>query len=545
LKQPEGSSPAGKVKDGVVGTNPKVDWTYVDPTASTTAPPPVLPQATPPPPTIGVGLLPPVDDFGENLAAKRREADQRAAEKARADAEADARARAIVARFVHALLDAVKRKLAGELKQEIEDTLRKLMDGDGSFEVRDPSDVHLRDRLFDAGVAWWKAMRALAATGLERSAINAVLDVLRQMILASNDQGSVSSPPPGLDRAGKDAWYAEHADLNRRTKALIEEVRGLRKRLESLEPPPPKMLERENASRAEFVRLLGMLKRDLAYDKLSAAGTFALGLRDLVVGGVNGASFGLLGLKPSLPDSSAMSAGSILLSSIVFDTVLGAIGQFAKWAPRAVEGTLDVLRAGGARVRASVSGSPSIGGRLGSGGGFTLPGGGPVGSFKRSAQVTEELLATAKSPKFVERARALGYSDEAIRSLSSRIRGMKVGETLTGGWADAEKILIGRFGVISSREQRILHELGHVLDDVANPGLFAESTRAGFGYSGYLRAERVAFSMQYGPRTIRAAVMAPFTAFAEVHPVVAYGALATADVYLTYKVVRLIQRDSR
>ena len=104
--------------------------------------------------------------------------------------------------------------------------------------------------------------------------------------------------------------------------------------------------------------------------------------------------------------------------------------------------------------------------------GFALPGGVPTGSFARGAQVTEELLAAAKSPRFIERARSLGFSDEAIEALSTRIRSVKVGEIPAGGWSDAEQILIGRRGLITpTREGRIFHELGHVLDDIRSPGL--------------------------------------------------------------------------
>jgi len=55
-----------------------------------------------------------------------------------------------------------------------------------------------------------------------------------------------------------------------------------------------------------------------------------------------------------------------------------------------------------------------------------------------------------------------------------------------------------RYGLLSSRPQRMLQKLGHVLDDVAHPGLFARSSRPGFGWRGFYQAERVAYTMQYG-----------------------------------------------
>jgi hypothetical protein len=161
-------------------------------------------------------------------------------------------------------------------------------------------------------------------------------------------------------------------------------------------------------------------------------------------------------------------------------------------------------------------------GRAGGGrAGFGLPLSTPKGDFTRSAQVTEELLAVARSPKFVERARKLGFSDETIKVLSARIRNVRVGERPRGGWADREQILIGRRGLITpTRKGRIFHELGHVLDDLRNPGLFERSAQRSFGVRGFYEAEKVAYGMQYGPGSIRGAVLAPYGAI--------YGAYPTA-----------------
>ncbi len=175
-------------------------------------------------------------------------------------------------------------------------------------------------------------------------------------------------------------------------------------------------------------------------------------------------------------------------------------------------------------------------------GGLALPGGGPTGNFARSTRVTEELLSAARSPKFLERARSLGFSDEAIEALSARVRSSKVGEILSGGWSDPEQILIGRFGLVTpTRQGRILHELGHVLDDVAHPGLFARSAEPGFGYSGFLKAERVAYAMQYGPGSVRGAVLAPFASVNQAHPVatkVVLGTIIAGEGYFIYRETR-------
>ncbi|MEP0347102.1 RHS repeat-associated core domain-containing protein [Rhodopirellula bahusiensis] len=152
-------------------------------------------------------------------------------------------------------------------------------------------------------------------------------------------------------------------------------------------------------------------------------------------------------------------------------------------------------------------------------GGFALPGGSSTGgSFGRSAQVLDEVVDVAQSQRFINRARRLGFSDDAINALPNRLRqyGDSVGETFTGGWADADQFLVGRWGVLSTRNQRIMHELGHVLDDVANPGLFARSGQAGFGWRGFYNAERVAYTTQYG---FNPAPLTAFNATAQAYPI--------------------------
>jgi hypothetical protein len=151
-------------------------------------------------------------------------------------------------------------------------------------------------------------------------------------------------------------------------------------------------------------------------------------------------------------------------------------------------------------------------------GGFTLPGGGPAGTNSgRTAWVLDEAVGVAQSQRFVDRARRLGFSDEAISVLPNRLLqyGDNVGETFTGGWAGADQFLIGRWGVLSTRNQRIMHELGHVLDDVANPGLFGRAGQTGFGWRGFYNAERIAYTLQYG---FNPSPLTAFNATAQAYP---------------------------
>gem|GEM_PF-4111795 len=126
-------------------------------------------------------------------------------------------------------------------------------------------------------------------------------------------------------------------------------------------------------------------------------------------------------------------------------------------------------------------------------GGFALPGG---GWFRPDAKIIEQAIAIATSPTFIARAKALGFADEVIADLPARLRDYKIaGTQLTGGWADHEAFIIGRLGLKTWVEQRILHELGHVLDDLAHPGLFGKDK---YTWREYFDTESIAYFTQYG-----------------------------------------------
>ncbi len=164
-----------------------------------------------------------------------------------------------------------------------------------------------------------------------------------------------------------------------------------------------------------------------------------------------------------------------------------------------------------------------------------MPGGrASGGDFARSGQLLDEIVEVAQSQRFIERARRLGFSDEVTEALPGRIRqyGDSIGEIRFGGWADADQFLVGRYGLLSSRDQRIMHELGHVLDDLANPGLFARSAQSGFGWRGFYNAERVAYTTQYGfnPYPLTA-----FSATAQAYPIRTRVVVIGGATYVIYE----------
>jgi hypothetical protein len=137
--------------------------------------------------------------------------------------------------------------------------------------------------------------------------------------------------------------------------------------------------------------------------------------------------------------------------------------------------------------------------------GFTMAGTVPA----RVAASAEELLSlelslarTAGSAKFASRARALGYTDEQIAAVIGRIQGYgasgQLGYSATGGFAGENLLLIGRRGIFTTAS-RARHELAHVLDEIANPGLMARSANpSNLGFAGFLRAEISAYRIQSG-----------------------------------------------
>ena len=255
---------------------------------------------------------------------------------------------------------------------------------------------------------------------------------------------------------------------------------------------------------------LGLLGGTAATELGLTSGSFAFSVASGAVGGsLEGTAFGGL-----ISGVGAYSAGASGLET------LGAAGEGAFWGGVSGAGFGAAFGAAGYGLRGLTSTRRGF---------AALPSiDRPIGDFSRSAQVLDEVLDVAQSETFIRRARGLGFSEEAIAGLPGRLRsyGGQIGEIRTGGWSDAEQFLIGRRGVFTSRWQRIAHELGHVLDDIANPGLFQRGSAAGFGFRGFYRAERAAYTMQYGFNPI------PLTAFSasiQSHPYLTLAGIIAAS----------------
>jgi hypothetical protein len=147
-----------------------------------------------------------------------------------------------------------------------------------------------------------------------------------------------------------------------------------------------------------------------------------------------------------------------------------------------------------------------IGGKVTAEFGLTMLGGTPQRLASTQAEIDalyRSLLKVANSRTFINQARQLGFSEEQIAQLPGKItqyyESGQLGWIKTGGWVDESNLLIGKSGLFS-RTGRMRHELGHVLDEIAHPGLMARSRdpRA-FGFIGYFKAEMTAFGTQLHP----------------------------------------------
>jgi hypothetical protein len=115
-------------------------------------------------------------------------------------------------------------------------------------------------------------------------------------------------------------------------------------------------------------------------------------------------------------------------------------------------------------------------------------------------QLYADLLETANSPKFISRAQSLGFSEEQISTVPGKIaeyyKNGQLGFINSGGWMDETNLLVGQ----NAGAGTMRHELGHVLDEIANPGLSSQAAQnpATFGYWGFYDAEMTAYGIQLG-----------------------------------------------
>jgi hypothetical protein len=77
-----------------------------------------------------------------------------------------------------------------------------------------------------------------------------------------------------------------------------------------------------------------------------------------------------------------------------------------------------------------------------------------------------------------------------------------------------------------------MHELGHVLDDIANPGLFIRSGQSDFGWRGFYNAERVAYTTQYG---FNPSLLTAFNATAQAYPIGTRAVVIGGATYAIYE----------
>ncbi len=160
---------------------------------------------------------------------------------------------------------------------------------------------------------------------------------------------------------------------------------------------------------------------------------------------------------------------------------------------------------------------------------------------KAERALLANIIREARSESFARNALAAGFSHEHIRQVSRRLLTYRAIPGLTGGSATADTIRIGRIPLLGTKSMIIRHELGHILDDVARPGIFSASERGGisrlfynsYGFRNFYRAERVAYLMQYGRNPVP---LTAINAAAQVSPATAYGAVGGLVTWAFYNI---------
>jgi hypothetical protein len=122
-----------------------------------------------------------------------------------------------------------------------------------------------------------------------------------------------------------------------------------------------------------------------------------------------------------------------------------------------------------------------------------------------SAALREEILRVTYSKQFGANLISSGLVDpkelaERLTQLRARILeyGDNVRFSTVISYASNTKFCVARLAIGSRREGHIMHELGHVVEDMVEPGLFAREAAGMLSYSEIVAAENRAFIAQAG-----------------------------------------------
>jgi len=144
----------------------------------------------------------------------------------------------------------------------------------------------------------------------------------------------------------------------------------------------------------------------------------------------------------------------------------------------------------------------------------------------------DQVQQVVASDLFQSRALAAGATSDDLAQLPGRLAGygdnMAIGGT-SGGFATSDQFSVSANGLLSTFDQRIAHEAGHVLNDIMDPGLFANE--ANLSFSQVYQAESFAYSIQYGFNPLP---LSAFNAGMQVNPYLTLGILAVGTGAATY-----------
>jgi hypothetical protein len=160
---------------------------------------------------------------------------------------------------------------------------------------------------------------------------------------------------------------------------------------------------------------------------------------------------------------------------------------------------------------------------------------------KTRAGILNDVMTAIESSSFKARAARL-FDQNILEQLPARIRqyGNGIGPSLVYSSASENRFAISLLARGTNRTSHIFHELGHVLDDIAHPGLFARESAGMLSYKEIVAAEKVAMEVASGRLGRAESVMAALTGLEAKTRIPSLAVLSMVGLssYILYKFIR-------
>lgn len=163
-----------------------------------------------------------------------------------------------------------------------------------------------------------------------------------------------------------------------------------------------------------------------------------------------------------------------------------------------------------------------------------------VSTVEKANIATRDVLTVARSDAFISAAIKQGYGAQ-LASLEAKISTLGSLGKIRYSWSfgarlTPSELTIGRMRLLFSKDTKIRHELGHMLQDISSGGKLLES-EAQLSLSEVKNLEQQAYRMQ-GSSVISAELQATLNALANKYPRTTYGvATGATGAIIIYEIV--------